>query len=250
MEELSASVTQVAEQAQKNLENVQLATRYTQQAGEGVNAGNEHMEKLTEAMANIDSASGQIARITKTIEDIAFQTNILALNASVEAARAGAAGKGFTVVADEVRNLAAKSADAAKQTAQLIERAVDTVAEGSRITAQTAQILQDVQEKTGLVIGSIVKIHQASSEQAGAIDQIRQGLSQVSIVVQTNAATAEENSATSEEMSAQAVALREEVGKFKLCSDYKGDRDISVSLSENPKVNIAKPEAETALAKY
>ncbi len=216
VEELSVSITKIAEQATENSANVKVAAQYVEQAGAGVNAGNEHMKQLTEAMTNIGSSSNQITNITKVIEDIAFQTNILALNAAIEAARAGNAGKGFAVVADEVRNLAAKSAEAAKQTAELIRRSTATVAQGTQIAEKTALILHDVAEKANVVNESIVKIDQASNEQAIAIEQIKQGLTQVSAVVQTNAATAEENSATSEEMSAQAATLREEVGKFKL----------------------------------
>ncbi len=218
VEELSSSITIIAEQAEENSSNVKIATQYVEEACIGINNGNKHMEQLTEAMTNIESASTQIANITKAIEDIAFQTNILALNAAIEAARAGNAGKGFAVVADEVRNLAAKSAEAAKQTAELIQRSTVTVVEGSQITMKTAQILSDVGDKAMKANDSIVKIEKASSEQAVAIEQIMQGLTQVSTVVQTNAATAEENSATSEEMSAQAVVLREEVRKFKLNS--------------------------------
>ncbi len=221
IEELSASVAKIAGQAADNSAHVKVATGHVEQAGAGVNAGNQQMKQLTEAMENIGSASGQIASITKVIEDIAFQTNILALNAAIEAARAGSAGKGFAVVADEVRNLAAKSAQAAKQTAELIQRSAITVAEGSQIASKTAQILSDVEIKTRLVNESIARINQASMDQASAIEQIRQGLNQVSSVVQTNAATAEENSATSEEMSAQAAALREEVEKFELDSGVK-----------------------------
>ena len=216
IEELSASVAKIAGQAAENSATVKVATEYVDQAGAGVNAGNQHMKQMVEAMENIGSASSQIASITKVIEDIAFQTNILALNAAIEAARAGSAGKGFAVVADEVRNLAAKSAQAAKQTAELIQRSAVTVAEGSQIASKTAQILSDVETKTRLVNESIARIEQASMDQASAIEQIKQGLNQVSSVVQTNAATAEENSATSEEMSAQAAALREEVGRFEL----------------------------------
>lgn len=218
VEELSSSITIIAEQAEENSSNVKIATQYVEEACIGINNGNRHMEQLTEAMTNIESSSTQIANITKAIEDIAFQTNILALNAAIEAARAGNAGKGFAVVADEVRNLAAKSAEAAKQTAELIQRSTVTVAEGSQITIKTAQILSDVGDKALKANDSIVKIEKSSSEQAVAIEQIMQGLTQVSTVVQTNAATAEENSATSEEMSAQAIVLREEVRKFKLNS--------------------------------
>jgi methyl-accepting chemotaxis protein len=220
-----------------------------QQASTGAKAGNEHMKQLTEAMANIGSASSQITVITKVIEDIAFQTNILALNAAIEAARAGNAGKGFAVVADEVRNLAAKSAEAAKQTAELIHKSSDTVAEGTQIAQKTAAILHDVEEKARKANESIVKIEQASVEQAAAIEQIQQGLNQVSDVVQTNAATAEENSATSEEMSAQAATLREEVGKFKLTSSHERNPGMSISLKDDFASNKTKA-AKSSYGKY
>ncbi len=234
VEELSASAAKIAGQAAENSNHVKVAAQYVEQTGANVKDGSEHMKRLTEAMANIGSSSNQIANITKVIEDIAFQTNILALNAAIEAARAGNAGKGFAVVADEVRNLAAKSAEAAKQTAELIRRSAITVDEGAQITEQTAQILMNVEEKAYLVNESIVKIEQASTDQAIAIEQIRQGLNQVSAVVQTNAATAEENSATSEEMSAQAATLREEVGKFRLDSGYEKDHLAPISLLKEP----------------
>lgn len=220
VEQLSSTASSIAEQAAANSENVRIATQYVEQTGQDVETGNEFMEQLTKAMMEIDTASKQIANITKVIDDIAFQTSILALNAAIEAARAGNAGKGFAVVADEVRNLAAKSAEAAKQTAELIQASVDTVSKGTQLTTQTAQILSDIRQKTKLVIDSILKIEKASSEQAAAIEQIKQGLDQVSSVVQTNAATAEENSATSEEMAAQAATLHDEVGKFKLKKYY------------------------------
>ncbi len=251
IEELSASVTKIADQAAENSGHVTVATQYVEQAGAGINAGNLHMQRLTEAMENIGSSSSQIASITKVIEDIAFQTNILALNAAIEAARAGSAGKGFAVVADEVRNLAAKSAEAAKQTAELIRRSTDTVAEGSQIAVQTAQILNDVEVKAHMANDSIAKINQASLQQAAAIEQIKQGLTQVSSVVQMNAATAEENSATSEEMSAQAATLRDEVGKFKLDTDFQKDTIAAISLLKEPyQANKAELKSASALGKY
>ena len=251
VEELSASASKISVQAAENSANVKIATQHMEQASIFVRDGSEHMSRLTEAMANIGSVSNQIASITKVIEDIAFQTNILALNAAIEAARAGNAGKGFAVVADEVRNLAAKSAEAAKQTAELIQRSAVTVAEGTQITARTAQILQNVEEKAGLVNESIVKIHESSSEQAVAIEQIKQGLNQVSSVVQTNAATAEENSATSEEMSAQAATLREEVGKFRLDSGYEKDSLAAISLFKEPlAAGKTSYKAASSLGKY
>ncbi|MEY8355203.1 methyl-accepting chemotaxis protein [Lachnospiraceae bacterium 54-53] len=221
VEELSASITSITAQAEENSENVKKAAQYVEQTSQNVKNGGAHMKQLTEAMDNIGSASDQITNITKVIEDIAFQTNILSLNAAIEAARAGTAGKGFSVVADEVRNLAAKSAEAAKQTAELIQHSVSAVEEGTQITRKTAQILADIDETTGLINVIVNKINAASSEQATSIEQIRIGLEQVSAVIQTNAATAEENSAASEEMSAQANTLRDEVGKFRLNEEPK-----------------------------
>lgn len=216
IEELNASVSSVAGQTEQNAENVQKAAEYVGQAGAGVNESNEYMRKLNMAMKEIGSASDKISSITKVIEDIAFQTNILALNAAVESARAGEAGKGFAVVADEVRSLAGKSAEAAKQTADLITRSVTSVAEGERLADETAKVLQEVAEKAVLVEKAIKEIEESSFYQVQAIEQINQGLSQVSSVVQNNAATAEESSSSSEELAAQAQMLQQEVSRFRL----------------------------------
>lgn len=251
VEQLTVSIGKIAEQAAESSASVKSANQYVEEAGEGVNAGNDHMNQLTEAMAEIGSSSNQIANITKVIEDIAFQTNILALNAAIEAARAGSAGKGFAVVADEVRSLAAKSAEAAKQTGELIQNSVATVTKGSQLTTQTAKILQDVEKATKEVTESFVVIEQASAEQANAIEQIRQGLTQVSSVVQMNAATAEENSATSEEMSAQAATLNEEVRKFKLnTTTDRGALSTHTMLKELPVPEMLTLESESAMGKY
>ena len=249
VEQLTAAVGKIAEQAADNSNNVKMATQYVTQANANVRDGDEHMKQLTEAMANISASSSQITNITATIEDIAFQTNILALNAAIEAARAGSAGKGFAVVADEVRSLAAKSAEAARQTAELIQRSVTTVSEGSQLTAQTAQILRNIEDKTTQVNDIINKINQASAEQAVAIDQVKQGLGQVSTIVQTNAATAEENSATSEQMSAQAATLRQEVGKFTLEEEREGAATISL-FKEFPGSTRPALGAPSRLGKY
>ncbi|HBG12988.1 MAG TPA: methyl-accepting chemotaxis protein [Clostridium sp.] len=216
IEELNASVSSVAEQTEENARNVQRAAAYVGQAGAGMNESNEYMRKLNEAMKEIGSASDKISNITKVIEDIAFQTNILALNAAVESARAGEAGKGFAVVADEVRSLAGKSAEAAKQTADLIRHSVTSVVEGEKLADETARVLKGVAEQAELVEQAIRGIEESSSQQVQVIEQINQGLYQVSAVVQTNAATAEESSSSSEELAAQAQMLQQEVGRFRL----------------------------------
>lgn len=216
IEELNASVSSVAEQAEENAKNVQRAADYVGQAGAGVNESNEYMRKLNEAMKEIGSASDKISNITKVIEDIAFQTNILALNAAVESARAGEAGKGFAVVADEVRSLAGKSAEAAKQTADLIRHSVISVSEGEKLADETAKVLKGVAKQAEFVEQAIRGIEESSSQQVQVIEQINQGLYQVSAVVQTNAATAEESSSSSEELAAQAQMLQQEVGRFRL----------------------------------
>ncbi|MDK2968026.1 HAMP domain-containing methyl-accepting chemotaxis protein [Lacrimispora sp.] len=216
VEELSASVSSIAKEAEQNAENVKKATLYIADTGKGLEEGNTYMQKLNGAMKDIGAASEKISSITKVIEDIAFQTNILALNAAVESARAGEAGKGFAVVADEVRNLAGKSAEAAKQTADLIQNSVKIVSEGEKLAEETKRLLLGVGEKSELVGRFVGEIQQASYKQAAVIDEINQGLSQVSAVIQTNAATAEESSSSSEELAAQAHLLSQEVEKFKL----------------------------------
>ena len=216
IEELNAAITNVTQQAELNAQNVQKATVYVGEADAGVIESNAHMQKLNLSMKEISASSDKISSITKVIEDIAFQTKILALNAAVESARAGSAGKGFAVVADEVRNLAAKSAAAAKQTAELIGHSAVSVSEGEKLALEAANILLEVGKKAKLAEQSIKEIDNASSAQVVAIEEINHGLAQVSAVVQSNAATAEESSASSEELAAQAQMLKEEVGRFKL----------------------------------
>jgi methyl-accepting chemotaxis protein len=216
IEELHASLSSVSEDVKRNAENVNLASEYVRQAVENVIKGNDDMNKLLSAMKDINDSANRISDIIKIIEGIAFQTNILALNASVEAARAGNAGKGFAVVAEEVRNLASKSSDAAKQTAELILNSIRAIQEGSAIAKLTAGTLEDVREKSTKVQAVISEITEASNTQATAISEISEGLDQISTVVQNNTSTSEESAAVSEELSAQAQDLRKDIAKFKL----------------------------------
>lgn len=214
IEELSASITEVTDQIRKNAENAKSAHEKANFAGKEMHDSNDQMREMMAAMEQITYKSSEISKIIKIIEDIAFQTNILALNAAVEAARAGAAGKGFAVVADEVRSLAGKSAEAAKNTTVLIGETIKAVNNGSQIADKTASSLHKSAQVTMDAVTLIDEIALASQEQATAIVQINQGIEQISTVVQTNAATAEESAAASEELSGQANILQELISKF------------------------------------
>lgn len=216
IQELFASVSLVSDKAEKNADSGQLSTGYINQAAEGVRKSNDFMKSLLDAMNDINSSSEKISKIIKIIDDISFQTNILALNAAVEAARAGAAGKGFSVVADEVRMLATKSAEAAKQTTELITETIVLIKQGTKLAHSTASALSSVQEKAVLVEHTNTEITTASSDQAAAIYEIKQRLNAISSVVQNNTATAEESASISEELSAQAEKLYEEITKYKI----------------------------------
>lgn len=235
IEELAAAINEISVQIKETAGNADEAKEMTNFAGDEVHGCNSQMQAMIGAMAEISDKSHEIGKIIKTIEDIAFQTNILALNAAVEAARAGAAGKGFAVVADEVRNLASKSTEASKNTADLIKGSILAVENGTKIANETAQALSRVTEKSNLTVSAVDKIAAAANRQADSIAQVTQGIDQISSVVQSNSATAEESAAASEELSAQAQILKGLVGKFTL----RNGRGNATVLKER------EPERET-----
>jgi methyl-accepting chemotaxis protein len=219
VQQLSASIADIAAKTGENTDRANNAASLANSIKEKAEKGNSKMGDMTAAVQEINTASQDISKVIKVINDIAFQTNILALNAAVEAARAGEAGKGFSVVADEVRNLASKSGDAAKETGSLIENSMAKAELGAQIAAETAMSLAEIVtgiEESAQIVATIA---QSSEEQKMAIAQINEAIEQVSEVVQRNSATAEESAASSQELNAQANVLSSNVSRFKLSEE-------------------------------
>ncbi len=208
IEETSSSMEEMASMTRKNAENATHADALMKESHKVVTDANASMQQLTGSMQDISQASEETSKIIKTIDEIAFQTNLLALNAAVEAARAGEAGAGFAVVADEVRNLAMRAAQAAKDTAVLIEGTVQKVGEGSGLVTRTNEAFVKVSESSGKIGELVAEIAEASKEQSSGIDQVNIAVSEMDKVVQQNAANAEESASASEEMNAQAQQLK------------------------------------------
>ncbi|MCD6527924.1 MAG: MCP four helix bundle domain-containing protein [Desulfuromonas sp.] len=216
LEEITSSMNEMGSQTTQNAENAGQANRLADEAQSAAQKGNDQMQEMVAAMAEINEAGQNISKIIKVIDEIAFQTNLLALNAAVEAARAGQHGKGFAVVAEEVRNLAARSAKAASETAELIEGSVAKTERGSSIADQTSKALHEIVNGIGKVNDLVAEIATASNEQAQGISQVNQGLGQIDQVTQQNTANAEESAAAAEELNSQAVQLQEMLQRFTL----------------------------------
>ena len=216
IEEITASIDDVAGKTRNNAVEARNAAELMQDTFKEMELGNKRMEEMINAMEAINASSESISKIIKVIDDIAFQTNILALNAAVEAARAGEAGMGFAVVAEEVRNLAAKSSKAAAETSELIEESINRVKNGSIIADDTAKTFEKVSKLVSESETIVNGIADSSEYQATAMDQIDQAVGQISVVVQTNSATSEECAEAGNELMNQAERMREMIGRYNL----------------------------------
>ena len=223
IEETSATMDETSSMVKQNAENTRQANSLSKEASEAAAKGSSRMQEMTDSMEELKKSSGEISKIIKVIDDIAFQTNMLALNAAVEAARAGDAGQGFAVVAEEVRNLAQKSAQAAKDTAEIIDRNIELSERGVSISVDVNNALEEIMQKSQDVNQLIEEISAASDEQAKGTAQVTEAIGQMEVVVQSNAASSEESAASAEELRTQAATLEFIVSE--LNKMVKGDNE-------------------------
>ena len=236
LEETSSSIEEMTSMTKQNADNAHQATALVGETSRIVEDANHSMAELSESMKEITSASEETAKIIKTIDEIAFQTNLLALNAAVEAARAGEAGAGFAVVAGEVRNLALRAAEAAKNTASLIEGTVKKIKNGSDIVSKTNEAFAKVAGGAKKVRGLVNEISAASTEQAQGIKQINKAVAEMDKVVQQSASGAEETASAAEEMHAQAEQMKGYVAELMALVGGTGNGNGAVPVKDRSQV--------------
>jgi methyl-accepting chemotaxis protein len=233
LEETSSSIEELSSMTKQNTDHVQQAKAMMGEAQRIVENVNTNMLNMAEAISNVSKSTEETSKIIKTIDEIAFQTNLLALNAAVEAARAGEAGAGFAVVANEVRNLAIRAAEAAKTTSNLIENTIKDVEHGTELTKLTQDAFRENMEIAVKIRSLVDEISAASQEQSLGIEQINKAVAEMDTVTQQNAANAEESASASEEMNGQAEQLKNFVWDLTTIIDGNGNGMIAESRSES-----------------
>jgi methyl-accepting chemotaxis protein len=249
LEETSSSLEEMSSMTSRNADNARQANALMDDAKRVVDTADGSMVRLTGSMGEIAKASEETSKIVKTIDEIAFQTNLLALNAAVEAARAGEAGAGFAVVADEVRNLALRAAEAAKNTASLIEGTVKKVRDGSTLVSSTNEAFHQVTGSSTRVSELVAGISAASNDQAEGIGQINTAVTELDKLTQQNAANAEESASAAEEMSAQAETMLGMVGELVAMVGGAGKDDTRPAKAKHPAGGKAKHALASAVKK-
>lgn len=229
LEEISSTMVEIDAQTSTTAQHTDEARKIADQTMSASKSGTENMADMTQAVSSIHDSGKQITRIVKIIEDIAFQTNLLSLNAAVEAARAGRHGKGFAVVAEEVRKLSGRSAAAAKEAAEMVSNSNSNIEKGAQVAGVTAKALGEIEIGSIKTAGLLSEIAAASKEQAAGVSQIAIGLSQIDQVTQQNSAYAEETAAAAEELTGQVKHLREMVSKFRVATSKQEEADPHIS---------------------
>ncbi len=243
IEETSSTLQESASMLQQNSANTKQAAQLSENTKEAAEKGNNEMQGMMSSIDDIKKSSDQIAKIIKVIDDIAFQTNILALNAAVEAARAGEAGMGFAVVAEEVRNLAQRSAQATKDTASIIEANIELSGNGVTVAARVKDALTEITIQAKKVNELMDEIAAASQEQSQGIEQVNKAIAQMETVTQQNSSNAEESASASEELSAQAQNLQEIVKQLSELVNGKAARELEeTALHQVKHLNNNQPE--------
>jgi methyl-accepting chemotaxis protein-1 (serine sensor receptor) len=243
LEETASSMEQLTATVKQNADNARQASGLALEASSTAERGGEVVGQVVKTMHGISNSSQQIAEITNVIDSIAFQTNILALNASVEAARAGEQGRGFAVVAGEVRNLASRSADAAKEIKELIEGAVSQIQAGSSLAESAGTTMEEVVGAVRRVTDIMDEISAASQEQSQGIDQVSQAVGQMDEVTQQNAALVQEASAAAASLEEQASRMEQAISKFRLARAASASHSLPASRQPGGTSPRAKPAA-------
>jgi methyl-accepting chemotaxis protein len=244
LEETSSALEQMAAMTRTNAGNAAQANQFSSQARTAAQDGDHTTQQLNEAMHGINASSSQISKIIKVIEEIAFQTNLLALNAAVEAARAGEHGKGFAVVADEVRNLAQRAAEASGEVTQLIEASVEKARQGTTVATSVGKALAAVAGNVSHVADLIDGITRASEQQALGVEQVNTAVSQMDKVTQQNASGAEESASAAQQLSAQATAVKSMVDEL---TTIIGGSKNAQNLAASPRRYHPKPPRPRAV---
>jgi len=235
LEETSASTEEINSMARRNSENSHSAADLVKQSDQRFSDTNRSLQEMVLAMGEINASSDKISKIIKVIDEIAFQTNILALNAAVEAARAGEAGMGFAVVADEVRNLAQRCAQAARDTAVLIEESINKSNDGKTKVDLVAKAIHTITEQSTQVKTLVDEVHLGSQEQSRGIEQIGRAIVQMEQVTQKAAASAEESASAAEELTAQSAGLKDIVGRLNSMVGNAGSARSTNVYSRSPR---------------